>query len=310
MPLPRAGKAREIVTVSRFYRAGSGESLYLSLSALLRKSLSRGEFLAELARRGHPRTARWHEEWVQLGLIAPGERVGRPGGGMRFLWPYVQVEHANAMLDKLAQGTALGSLPKYVVWVWLVWGDEWIPFAQVPRAMRTWEQAERTAPVKNVRASAAELVNTLAHQAGVGKRRLVRALTDFAPNGDVGTLRDPLTDVVDPNRTGLPRGPEGAAFSTDGYLAMIAARQRAAANLRNYSESAYRAARKLYAESRAEYATAQPAYAKHPDLGAMHHEPTVSDIADSACIDLLTCLAILFEREPRRASAPAAGRRH
>jgi hypothetical protein len=214
------------------------------------------------------------------------------------MWPYVQLEHASALLDKLAEGAALGTLPKYIVWTWLWWGDEWISFAQVPRAMRTWANAERNAPVKNIRASAKNMVRAVAHPKAIGTRKLIRSLVEFAPNGDVETLRDAVDDVLDPQRTGRRRGPDGASLDTDLYLTMIAARQRAVAKLGSYSEDEFGAARRFYRQTRAEYLHEQPRYASDRDLGSLHRVPNPSDIADSACVDLLTCLAALFERKP------------
>lgn len=164
----------------------------------LTRRVTRGEFIAELARRGHARSARWHESWIEAGLIDRGEPEGRAGGGVIYRWPYLQIEHADVLLDKVAEGAALGVLANYVIWTWMWWRDEWMPLRQVRRAMRTWAEAERLAPVKNVRASARDLVETVAHPRAGGKRRLVRALVDFPATGDSESLRDTFDDVFDP----------------------------------------------------------------------------------------------------------------
>jgi hypothetical protein len=164
-----------------------------------------------------------------------------------------------------------------------------VPFRQVPRATRTWAEAEREAPVKNVRAMAKELVERAAHKSASGKRRIVRTLVDFPATGDPATIRDTFDDVFDPDRTGRPRGPQGASINTEGYLRIIAIRQRAVANLQRYSQQQYEAARRMYRTTRADYARAQPGYALDKDVGQVHPPVDESELADSACQDLLSC---------------------
>jgi hypothetical protein len=64
--------------------------------------------------------------------------------------------------------------------------------------MRTWAEAEREPPVKNVRAMAKELVERVAHKSASGKRRLVRTLVDFPASGDPATIRDTFRTQTGP----------------------------------------------------------------------------------------------------------------
>src|SRR6266852_8684577 len=99
---------------------------------------TRREFLAELSRRGFPRTERWHEEWIDRGLIAIGRRESGES-----TWPIEQVELAETLLGHAERGAHLGSLPNLVVWLWLWHGDYYVPLSQVGRAMLSWREAER-----------------------------------------------------------------------------------------------------------------------------------------------------------------------
>lgn len=271
----------------------------------LKRRVARTEFLLELRARGYPRTPRWHEDWIDAGLLDRGEPTGR-AGGVSYLWSRAQVELAYALLEK-NRTVSRGALPKLVVFLWLWYGDEYVPFRQVARAMRTWAQAERAAPAKNIRAMATELVARVAHKSGTGKRRLVRTLIDFPATGDPAAIRDAFDDVFDPDRTGAPRGPDGASINTEGYLRIIAIRQRTVARLGRYTEQQYAAAREMYRITRADYARAQPGYALDKDLGRMHPPVDTSELADSACQDLLSCLGFLYERDEQ--TAPDAMRR-
>jgi hypothetical protein len=254
--------------------------------------LTRSALLSALAERGFVRRPRWHERWIELGLLDRGDRIASG----RYSWPVAQLELATALLKQSAKGVSLGALPKVVVFIWLWWGDAYVPRRQIARAMKTWARAEAEAPVKRVRATAMDLAARVAHARGSGKRRLTSALTDFPATGDPETLRDAFDAVFDPDARGVARGPAGAKVSTDSYLALVGARQRAIAHLGTYSDEQFDQARALCRHSRAEYARLQPEYAKDPDLGRMHPPADINELADSACVDLLDALVVLFER--------------
>jgi hypothetical protein len=264
------------------------------------------EFLAELANRGYIRTSRWHEEWVVCGLLDRGRREG----GMRlpFTWQQEQVELASTLLLHAEKGAQLASLANVVVCIWLWWGDAFVPFRQVPRALRTWLDGEREPAEKHVRATARELTKKIAHPRGSGKRQLVRALVDFTYRKDAKPedLRDVFDDVVDPDRTGTPRGPDGAQLTTEMYLAILEARIEVRDRLGLRSEAEYLSARELYRASRVGYALQQPWYARDPDLGDLYEESDWNEITNSACADLLTCLAAVHRRAQGRVFSSSA----
>lgn len=249
---------------------------------------TRTEFLTELARRGYRRTSRWHEQWIGIGLLDRGTRRGKGG---RATWPQNQVQLAAALLHHADKGVHLASLTNLVTWIWLWWGDEFVPFRQIPRALRTWVNGEREPAEKHVRAAARELVARIAHPAGSGKRRLSEVLVDFTYRPtEADKLRSLFDDVFDPERTGKARGPAGAALSTDLYIRHIEVQLGARAHLATFTEGEYRSARELYRRSRIEYAIAQPGYALDPDLGRFYEAPTLNEVANNASSNLLTCL--------------------
>lgn len=262
-----------------------------AVSPAMTPSYTRTAFLSELARRGYRRTARWHEEWIGLGLLDRGVRHGRE----KATWPQEQMELAASLLRHVQKGAHLPSLSNIVVCIWLWWGDGYVPCRQVPRALKTWLDGEQEPAEKHVRASASELVEKIKHPKGRGKRRLVRALVDltYKPQADQEQLRELFDDVFDPDRTGKVRGPAGAEISSDLYFGMVKTRIEGRAQLRSFTQAEYRAARDLYRWSRTEYAKAQPNYARDPDLGRLYEVPDLNEVANSACSDLFTCLALL-----------------
>jgi hypothetical protein len=79
-------------------------------------------------------------------------------------------------------------------------------------------------------------------------------------------------------------------------LKLIAGRQAAVLHLATYNEAQYREAASLCRSEHADYAQAVSVFALDKDLGKIHRPLGLEDLADSACIDLLTCLAVCFER--------------
>lgn len=135
------------------------------------RTFTRAEFLAALRERGYRRTARWHEELIERRLLDRGTRVaGDPSP--RYVWPQTQLELAASLLVQRGKGAHLASLANGVVWIWLWWGDEYVPFRQVPRALIPWRAAEQEPATVHVRKAAREVVSKIAHPQGSGKRRL------------------------------------------------------------------------------------------------------------------------------------------
>jgi glycine/D-amino acid oxidase-like deaminating enzyme len=216
------------------------------------------------------------------------------------------------VLVQRAKGAHLASLANGVVWIWLWWGDAYVPFRQVPRSLIPWRAAEQEPAEVHVRKAAREAVSKVAHPRGSGKRRLANALVQmtYDRDPDPEQLREPFDDLFDPDRTGAERGPAGAQLSTDRYLAMVAMRVRTLGALETFTEAEYRSARALYQHSRREYATEQPRYATDPSLGRMFEVPDDNEVFNSACHDLVTCLGIIREHtsRPNRAQRRSARR--
>ncbi len=256
---------------------------------------NRSQFLRALGDRGFNRTGRWHEEWIELGLLAPGGRRTSARGHLSYVWPHSQLELACALLPHVQKGVVLGSLTNIVVLIWLWYGDEFIPFQQVPRSLKTWRLAESRPAEKHVRAAAREFVTKIAHPKGTGRRALVNKLIDATYQGGarIESVRELFDNVFDPDGRGRPRGPKGAELTTDLYMKMVRLRSLALVALPTFSEMEFHKARTLYLHSRLEYAQAQPQFAKDSDLGRAYELPDLNDLVNSACSDLLTCVAMV-----------------
>lgn len=226
-----------------------------------------------------------------LGLLSHGDRSSATAIAT---WPEEQLQLAQALLFQRDKGAQLSVLANLIVLIWLWWGGPYVRFEQVPRAMRTWIEGERRPAVKHARASARQLVDRIAHPEATGKPKLVETLVDLTyREADPESVRELFNDVFDPDRTGTPRGPAGAGLSTDLYLRAVRAKIEARAMLDTFTQAEYESARDLYRQSRAEYAQLQPLYAKDTAFGHFYEKPNENELANSACADLLTCLAFV-----------------
>src|SRR5437660_1550469 len=108
----------------------------------------------DLVRAAHERgfedvSSRLVVDWVQRGLIDQPTKTGRgPGGGRgtrKGTWPRFQrdlfLREVDQHHDRARRIATLCNIP---VFVWLWWGDDWVPLRQVVRAMDTYRRSYRT----------------------------------------------------------------------------------------------------------------------------------------------------------------------
>jgi hypothetical protein len=115
-------------------------------------------------------------------------------------------------------------------------------------------------------------------------------------------LEDALTRVMDPDRTGRPRG-EIFRVDAKAYTTVIEARLEAMRHIDRIDDSLFIWARILYQVTRSDYRAEQPQLATDPEVGHLATTPTLEAIANSACLDLLTLIGfVLLSMKP---DAPA-----
>jgi hypothetical protein len=154
----------------------------------------------------------------------------------------------------------------------------------------------------------------------------VDAVANAAETGvlDRALLEDALRRVMDPDRTGQPRGVIMQIRPAD-YVTMVEGRFAAMSRLGTLDDETFKWARHLYAATRAGYALAQPALAKDPELGHIAEVPILDNLANNACLDLLTIIGFVLlstrpdapqgsaffdpRRSPLRAPETQSGRR-
>lgn len=136
---------------------------------------SKEELFAEVRRRGLVISDSLFEEWQKFGVMSMGRREGRgrKKGGSGW-WLRQQLELLCTLCrvkqeQKLASVAPQCNIP---VWVWMYWGEGYgVSLEQVKRAIKTWVRRRYLARVKEVKASARQLVRLVANDQGMGRAR-------------------------------------------------------------------------------------------------------------------------------------------
>ena len=253
---------------------------------------------------GFAASPRLLRDWVQRGLLAPPNRVslGRARGSSA-TWPYDQARLFVSFLGHHRPGTRLTPLYNLPVWIWLRFGEEYVPTIQLRRALTSWGRDVTHEPFGPAERSAARVARRLSRKNSkrAVRKRLRQLLADLAAGEPVGRL-DLLSaarDVMDPEGLGLARGPLGAQLTPEAYIDLVYARLAAISAVRSMGGSEFEEVRRLYAAARAGYAAAQPGYARDPDLGSLYESPTIETEINSACADLVTVIGLWRQHAPK-----------
>lgn len=275
----------------------------------------------DAAARGLHATRRLIRGWIEVGLLDRPRVRGR--GPRRGVAPGTWSENQHRLLlvvlgqrqvRKIRRNPPLCNIP---VWLWLTWGDDYVPLRQARRALTTWAQAARYPAVGAAEATGRSVVRKTRAPGVTATAR--RRLRDTVAAGQAGqtltweALAFAAGPVIDLTQSGLPRGPAGARLTAAMYADQAMAKVEAASALlspdaeRRLPAALFEDARRRYVATRASYAAAWHRFAADPDLGALHPEPTLGEVVQTACADLLLLLGLeLTEPQRRRRRASRA----
>lgn len=260
------------------------------------------DLLREAKAKGFQASSRMILDWTEQGLLDRPEKRGLgQGKGSTAYWPENQFRLFLVLLEKRKETSRIGPMFNIPVWLWLAWGDDYVPLRQVRRALATWGESvgipQRGVPWGQARKAAKELVRQVSHPKSEPKDRhaLQEALFDMICNStlDQERLYMLVEAVFDPKHTGRPRGPMGAKITAQNIVDMIVARHRVILQLPDISDDLFNQARSAYLASLQSYLLEQPALAQDPDLGKLFNRPTQSQIIMNSCIDLITILSLV-----------------
>ena len=269
--------------------------------------------MLEAARtQGYAPTERLFKDWVGHGLLDQATRRGRGHAqGIERTWPEKQLELWLLLLDKRPQVKRVATLCNIPVSIWLWWGPDHVPLRQVERALLTWACAYEHIPWRRARWTAEQLVERFVHEeaASVDRERLVdaiaRAAYGEAFRADV--VLSLFQRVFDPKGSGRAIGPAWLHFNAESFTLITEVRIQAIAALREGKLTAedFEWAGREYRIGSREYDAHMPSLAadqeasdvflKHTSSGVVL-PTTFEEIANQACIELLTMLGIRLRR--------------
>lgn len=241
---------------------------------IVQLAATKAELVLLAAGLGRAVTPRLVDDWVSLGLLdRPIRRGLGRGRGSVSGWSVNQVNLFEQLLR--ARGTArrIKTLCNIPVWLWMAWGDDYVPLRQTRKAMATWAEGSSRTPWGHARAAALAAAGALPSSVGPKARRaVVQLLTEALERGALDEVR--LSQTL------------SGASEVDDRIRILRARFDALSAISSLPDE-------TYLEARASYrALKPPTRSGNQDL---------QERITSACLDLLTLIG--FERG-RRARLP------
>jgi hypothetical protein len=271
------------------------------------------ELLTQAQASGFIASRRLVIDWISLGLLDQPRRRGLGRGrGTETLWPDSQVKLFLVLLDKRRDVKRVAPLCNVPVWMWLWFGDEYVPLRQTRRALTTWAgMSEHASSWKQARESARAITDKFAHPEAPRSAR--DDLTDLIAETAYGRPLDKeqllatFRRVFNPTGGRSEVGVPGVRFRPEDYVLLIASRIAALARLRapGFEDDAFIWARGAYLESRAEYAQLVPRIAADAEASDLFLRrtpdgvvlpPTAEETLNQACVDLITLLGLHGEQ--------------
>lgn len=248
-------------------------------------------------------------DWTHRGLIdQPGghRSLGRPRGFEKGTWRWEQRQLFLLLLRKRRE---LSQQPRsdfrllynIPVFLWLWFGDAYVPLRQTRTALRSWLHGANRVSKEYADRAARDIVRRMADPESPreAKAMLADVLAQALREGDIDRrqLKEALAKVLDPKRTGTDRGPEGASISPSKFAHILEARVVASVYLDVLADPVFERSRTVYRRSRREYSDRWKGFAEDPDIGQMFEEPTDQQVLLESCWDLLTILGMAKMKE-------------
>jgi HEAT repeat protein len=254
-------------------------------------------------------------DWTSKGLLdRPARKAkGRGLGSEKALYPAAQRELFLTLLDKRRQGAVrIPTLARIPIFIWLIWGDDWVPTRQALLAHSTWLGVVGTSQ-EQARRSASEMLGLLDHPLAqdADRRALRNELADIAYKGrldDASRLEAAVRQVFEPPsvfRRSFVRaaGHPAAPLTADTVVGLVTARATAAVAIKRkqVSVSDMQQVRQMYLASRAEYAVQLPVLRAQTQApyAALYSDGGVQAQVDHCALDLLTLIGLLKRTSTR-----------
>jgi hypothetical protein len=256
------------------------------------------EALAFATQAGFRVNKRLVRTWTQQGLINRREIRGRGRGrGVIGVWRENDLRLFMVLLGHRARGVGPAVLSNIVVWLWLAWGDSYVPTDQARRALTTWIKMHRTHSWKSSKQSVKEFErkyrNPGSHRVSRSQFRDELAEVSFTGVLDAEKLESRAAIAFDPTGKDRPRGPTGAQITAEGYVTLLKARLDAMEHQDQFDDRDLAEGRALYLQARLSYAAEWKRLAADEEMGAVFERPDLNAVINSACLDLITAMGLM-----------------
>lgn len=255
-------------------------------------------------------------DWTVRGLLDhPKKRpLGYARGSLQALYTRQQRDLFLVLLDKRRDGaTRIKSLARIPIWLWLYYGDDWVPTRQVSRTLKTW-LGDYSASRQTAARDATAMLELFDHPDATpsARRRLHLTLTEVARNRriiDRAGLGRAARDVFEPaaviGEVRRGAGPSTMPVNADVLVACIEARLAGARAIygARLDEEFLNRARNEFSTSQTEYNRMLPrlsAEAGNQHASIFCASTPESQLRDCAN-DFLTLLGFMLLAEPARA---------
>jgi hypothetical protein len=244
-----------------------------------------------------PATRRLITDWVRLGLLDhPGRRsLGRGRGQAKAVWPPNQRRLFQELAKKRPTVAQLGPLFNMPVYLWLSWGDDYVPLRQARRALATWAGKVGRPAWRQCMITAKQILAELDHAGAhpADSKALVEAIATvgYTNTLDREALLAAAKRVADPNNVGSTLWLPGPRMTPDGFVHLVEARTRALADLAHLSDTDFQSARRNFQASWHDYVDWRQ-HQSRPRAARLFASPPDAEAVNNACVNLLTLLGL------------------
>lgn len=279
--------------------------------------LSREELIDGAKEAGYSHVdGRLISQWIDLGLLPKGQRIGRGakgGRGAKYEWGDKDLPTFISLLGQQRVVRHLAIVAIIPVATWLYWGDEWTQLPQVRRAIRTWwartdkvgaQASERlarsitraVAPRETSRVDRDEFKSSI--QYATFNRTFARE--EIISKLDSVRRSDPTDGLI--GQLGIP-----SDLLVDGMFAMRVVMGR----LKDLEDSGitdemFQDARRRVNLGGWQYLKQWPQLHATPNIGESFERPTIELFVNHACSDLLRDLGMQLLLRERGTPLPAS----
>jgi hypothetical protein len=267
---------------------------------------TKADLVADAAALGVTVSERMITDWVEVGLLDAPTRTGagRGKGSKPALFPANQRHLFAELIKKRTQTNKISQLAQFPMYLWVCWGDDYVPTRQARKALGTWAKDTLRVGVKSAQANARAIVEQVA--AVNAPEPEVTELTNLLEKvAHQGRLDEPakleylLDVVIDPNGSGQRVGPPGLQVDARQYVRSVVRSQVALKHVLDgtIEEDMLAAARDHQRQDLAQYLAQQPNLLAQitPEVAAKFKVKMGNqEIVEQICPSLLLIIGALY----------------